>query len=278
MCETIINVILSIVCIVIWIIRARGPNADINPCEIIGYLTPIILLILKITRNIKKISAWFWISVIKKSKLRVSLAYIFEIKVDNKYLLVRNRKTGKYQPVGGKYHYYNDSQLRAMNFTPDRMFQTNDSNDLAGEIPVNEYDAFFKWFTSEKDREIDHYREFYEELIINKETKEEILDKKIFSRIDLKKIRTVRTKIHKTVRDGKRFYEVLQYDYYEPIFTDDQKQALQQLKQKGDSNYIKWVNNTDIEKLTYKIPESDQEFHISEHTLWCYNGNYSKEN
>lgn len=157
-----------------------------------------------------------------------------------------------------------------MNFTPDRMFQTNDSNDLAGEIPVNEYDVFFNWFTSEKDREIDHYREFYEELIINKETKEEILDENIFSRIDLKKIRTVRTKIHKTVRDGKKFYEVLQYDYYEPIFTDDQKQALLQLKQKGDSNYIKWVTNNDIEKLTYKVPESDQEFHISEHTLWCY--------
>lgn len=278
MCETIINVILSIVCIVIWIIRARESNADINPCEIIGYLTPIILLILKITRNIRKISAWFWISVIKKSKLRVSLSYVFEIKIDNKYLLVRNRKTRKYQPVGGKYHYYNDTQLKAMNFTPDRMFQTNDPDDIVGEIPVNKYDDFFKWFTSENDREIDHYREFYEELIINKETQEVILDKNIFSRIDLKKIRTVRTKIHKTVRDGKRFYEVLQYDYYEPIFTDDQKQALQQLKQNGDSNYIKWVTNNDIEKLTYKIPESDQEFHISEHTLWCYQGKYSKEN
>lgn len=34
--------------------------------------------------------------------IRISFAYLYRIKVDNKYLLVKNeRGTGKYQPVGG---------------------------------------------------------------------------------------------------------------------------------------------------------------------------------
>ena len=38
--------------------------------------------------------------------IRISFAYLFRIKVGNKYLLVRNnRGTGKYQPVGGVYQF-----------------------------------------------------------------------------------------------------------------------------------------------------------------------------
>ncbi len=38
--------------------------------------------------------------------IRVSFAYLFRIKVGNRYLLIKNeRGTGKYQPVGGVYKF-----------------------------------------------------------------------------------------------------------------------------------------------------------------------------
>lgn len=39
--------------------------------------------------------------------IRISFAYLFRIKIGNKYLLILNgRNTGKYQPVGGVYKIY----------------------------------------------------------------------------------------------------------------------------------------------------------------------------
>ena len=39
----------------------------------------------------------------KDTKIRISFAYLFRIKVDGKYFLVQNVRTEKYQPVGGAY-------------------------------------------------------------------------------------------------------------------------------------------------------------------------------
>ncbi|PQG76061.1 hypothetical protein CUS43_07515, partial [Enterococcus faecium] len=39
----------------------------------------------------------------KDTKIRISFAYLFRIKVDGKYFLVQNVRTKKYQPVGGAY-------------------------------------------------------------------------------------------------------------------------------------------------------------------------------
>ena len=38
-----------------------------------------------------------------ETKIRISFAYLFRIKVDGKYFLVQNSRTKKYQPVGGAY-------------------------------------------------------------------------------------------------------------------------------------------------------------------------------
>jgi len=44
--------------------------------------------------------------------IRVSLAYLYRIKIGNKYMLVQNsRNTWKYQPVGGVYKMYADEKM-----------------------------------------------------------------------------------------------------------------------------------------------------------------------
>ena len=52
----------------------------------------------------------------KDSIVRISFAYLFRIKVGNKYLLVKNeRNTGKYQPVGGVYKFTENEKMELKN-------------------------------------------------------------------------------------------------------------------------------------------------------------------
>ncbi len=46
--------------------------------------------------------------------IRVSFAYLFRIKVNGKYFLVPNSRTGKYQPVGGAYK-FNEEEANYLN-------------------------------------------------------------------------------------------------------------------------------------------------------------------
>ena len=50
--------------------------------------------------------------LIKKTDyIRISFAYLFRIKINGQYLLVKNeRGTGKFQPIGGVYKYYDEEK------------------------------------------------------------------------------------------------------------------------------------------------------------------------
>lgn len=105
--------------------------------------------------------------------VRVTVAYLFRIEFNGKYLLIKRHKTdfSGYQPVGGAYKYFKEENreifdnlgIRPCNNVP----RDNDTeNDLR--IVINKrkkLSAFLKWFESRKNREIDPWREFYEELI-----------------------------------------------------------------------------------------------------------------
>ena len=105
--------------------------------------------------------------------VRVSMAYLFRIKVSGKYLLVRNHRrpeTG-YQPVGGVYKYlpnetttlFNELGIENINGIE---VDTDSRNDLRCVLSRRvKLPKFISWFNSKKDRETDPWREFYEELV-----------------------------------------------------------------------------------------------------------------
>ncbi|WP_324722027.1 SMODS-associated NUDIX domain-containing protein [Latilactobacillus curvatus] len=54
----------------------------------------------------------------RNTKIRISFAYLFRIKVDGKYFLVKNSHTKRFQPVGGTYKYYEkEAQYLRTNFS-----------------------------------------------------------------------------------------------------------------------------------------------------------------
>lgn len=112
--------------------------------------------------------------VIKRNQpVRVTVAYLFRIEVNGKYVLIKRHKKDNrgFQPVGGCYKYLKEENrelfdklgVEPCNHVP-RDEETE--NDLRVIIRKRKnLLAFLKWFESRKNRELDPYREFCEELI-----------------------------------------------------------------------------------------------------------------
>lgn len=109
-------------------------------------------------------------TLFRNQDVRLSISYLFRIKINGKYLLVKNRKGNYYQLVGGAYKYYKSSEkvFRKNEVKPDRYFETEHGiakNDLRFRLPGKNVINIIKWFNSREDRETSQWREFCEELL-----------------------------------------------------------------------------------------------------------------
>ena len=169
----------------------------------------------------------------KNEKIRMSMSYIFKIKVNDKYLLVKG-KYKNYQPVGGVYKYYSDTELRDLGFSTNSgsVLDNATKNDLRITIPAMNVIKFLDWFFSCKDREVDVYREFHEELIVTG-----ILPDN-FGIISYRFLGFNISKLHYS----KYFKtnELLCYNLYELMPTPEQNKILLSTIETTDENF-KWV-------------------------------------
>lgn len=219
--------------------------------------------------------------IIKGQKIRFSMAYQFIIKVDDDYLLVKNSNWNSYQHVGGKYKAYESakSKLLEMEASEDAFLKKDEikKDDLALFIPASKAKEFLAWFQSMADREISHYREFYEELIKGKNGNG-VLTRENFIDINYRFLRTIRTPLRRVPPDtGWQCWELLQYDVLELIPTPKQEEELRKLKSSGDSDYIKWANDCLIDNCGHDLIKKSRPYDISLHTKWVKNLDWSKE-
>ena len=160
--------------------------------------------------------------------IRISLAYLYRIKIGNEYLLVQNtRNTGKYQPVGGVYKLQGGEKIILKN-----QFHVMDDN----KIPIDESSRddyrlrlenrylrqFVKRFDSKKAE-----RERIEN--ISREFKEELIDTGILN-WDSVSYRFCGRHITE-LKYGEHFqiYELLLADVVELLPTPNQEQDLRNL-------------------------------------------------
>lgn len=183
--------------------------------------------------------------IIKKDDpIRISFAYLFRIKVDGKYLLVRNgRGTGKYQPVGGAYKTKNKEK----NYLKDNFYLAEDNkipvdaaskNDYRMFVPASKLKSFVRRFDKTIDRELvkSLEREFREELIAT-------------GILDFEKIRYRYCGRHFTSIEFSRHfrcYELLLADIVELLPTSEQEDKLRELI-KSDSNEYYFATKEEIE-------------------------------
>jgi hypothetical protein len=105
--------------------------------------------------------------------VRITVAYLFRIECNGKYMLIKRHKkdfTG-YQPIGGAYKYFkeeNRENFDNLGIVPCNQVPRDDDTENDLRVVINKrknLSDFFEWFEGRKNREIDPYREFYEELI-----------------------------------------------------------------------------------------------------------------
>jgi len=224
----------------------------------------------------------YWLGLFGKY-IRFSMSYQYKIKVNDKYLLVQNANSNWnwYQHVGGKYKRLPETQaiLKEMGARDDLKMKTAGlkKDDLAIFIPAKNAIRFLDWFSSEKDREISHWREFYEELLGGK-TQVSVLSRTNFPYVNYRFLKSVRTPLKRApIETGWNCWEVLQYDVLELIPNEAQQKELEELLSKGDTEYFKWASAHMIDRLGYDDGELETKFNIGAHTKWVLNLKWSKE-
>lgn len=200
----------------------------------------------------------------KDTKIRISFAYLFRIKVDGKYLLVPNSRTGKFQPVGGAYKFedeerkYLDDEFSAED---DDCIPVNETtrNDYRLNIKNKYLRDFIKRFNDTKSREniTDLSREFKEELI-----KTDILDKIIFEEIKYRYIGRHMTKI---IRTSFKPYELLLADIVEVELSKKQEEYLKKMSINKSDKYI-FANSLQIKSQGMEIGTENLQDNIANHT------------
>lgn len=108
-----------------------------------------------------------------RKPVRVTVAYLFRIEVNGEYMLIKRHKKDRvgYQPIGGAFKYFKEENrelfdklgIEPCNHVPR---DEDTEHDLRVIIRKRKHlMEFLKWFEGRKNREMDPWREFYEELI-----------------------------------------------------------------------------------------------------------------
>ena len=201
----------------------------------------------------------------KDTLVRISFAYLFRIKIDGQYFLVQNKRSKKYQPVGGAYKYY---QLEADYFRDNIPIENDDripvDNVTDGDyrllVKNKDLKKFVKRFNKTKYREniSNLSREFNEELFVT-----EILDKDTFGALEYKYCGRHMTKVESTVFQR---YELLLADVVDIKLSENQKEMFKVLMEKNDSRYC-FANAEQIKACGIRCGTNDLQDNIANHTF-----------
>lgn len=200
----------------------------------------------------------------KETKIRISFAYLFRIKVDGKYFLVKSARTKKYQPVGGAYKLEPKEAQYLSEEIPveddDRIpIDTTTRGDYRLYVKNKDLRRFIKRFdkTSYRENLNNLSREFIEELFTTN-----ILEKDTFGDLTYKYCGRHIT----DVEYGNFFdcYELLLADIIEVRLTDKQEELFRQLIKKTTDQYI-FATFNEIKTGGVKHGTSDLKDNIANH-------------
>lgn len=240
-------------------------------CSIIAPI--LVFFVDSFLSNIKRIKLWYLSKLrFSKKKIRVSMSYIYRIQINDKYLLVKNSKWNYYQPVGGVYKILSeDIGFLKDNFDwgKDPYMKTDGEkrNDLRGTVPMPKLIHFLDWFDTQKNREISHWREFYEELI-----KTNILHIKDFPHFEYRYAGTLRTPIKKSPK-WNNCLEILSFDVFDIVPTKKQEDILKKTQSENIEEIV-WLDESTI--INNGVINKNEEINLGQHTKWTIEMKYPK--
>ena len=185
--------------------------------------------------------------------IRFSIAYLYKIKIDDKYLLIKGSKIEQLQPVGGVYKVCSSFSTieRKLNIIFEK-------EDLRFCIKGKNISKVLNWFDSRKNREVAVYREFYEEIIKNN-----ILPIEVLSSMRIEFLKQIKPKMAYSKHFKKN--EILLFDIYEIHLPDEYTDMIRKYV-KEENDLIKLVDREDIEKECVDI--RGKSFKIGAHSQY----------
>lgn len=198
--------------------------------------------------------------------IRISFAYLYRIRVDGQYFLVKNKRTKKYQPVGGAYKF---DEAEA-NYLRDTMSVESDDRIPVDKITQMDYRLlvknkdlrkFVKRFNSTEYRENirDLKREFVEEIFCAG-----ILDQSTFGTLTYKYCGRHMTDV--VYSNVFKHYELLLADIVELQLSDVQADLFRNLMHSNSDKYC-FVSADDIKALGVKYNSNNMADTIGNHTF-----------
>ena len=196
--------------------------------------------------------------------VRISFAYLFRIKIGDKYFLVPNSRTGKYQPVGGAYKFgANEAKYLVAKFSvkDDNRIKVDETTESDYRLLVKNKNLrdFVKRFDNTVDRENidDLSREFIEEIFNTN-----ILKRDMFSDFAYSYCGRHISNIEKTAFG---LYELLLADIIEVDLTNNQKKLFKALED-IDSKWYRFATSEEINNLGMDYDNQNLTDVIANHT------------
>ncbi len=231
---------------------------------VLGVISAIIFLLIDSVAKKLDVFIWLWYSVrYRNTFIRFSISYLFRIKIEQKYFLVKSKRFPQFQPVGGVFKRYPSSNIlfQKINALDDNLVPIDQfsMNDLRIRIQGKYIVEFIRWLNSCKGREFSGWREFYEELI-----ESEICPQKIFPFINYQYLRRYEHPLRYS--EYAQSHEILIAEIYELIPTPEQESYFRELVAVRDERFI-WADSEQIRRRG-AIPGQNFDASISEHSQW----------
>lgn len=230
-----------------------------------GLVTGAALLI---TESLLQNARWLrvgWYSVrYRNQRVRMSIAYLYRIKLEDKYMLIKGKRFDSYIPVGGVYK-FSPSALETLDklkvLTDDLVpVDVASKNDLRVRVPGKNLIGFLRWFESGEARETSPWREFWEELV-----QDGIVSSAAFPWIFERRIRRHFQPIR--FSDFAQCMELQIADIYELQPTVEQANELEALRERGHPSIL-WANEEQIRRRG-ALPGQKQEYTIGAPAEWA---------
>jgi hypothetical protein len=223
----------------------------------------IILLVDSIAGNLEYLKLSVVALRFGRKSIRISISYLFRIKVDDRYLLIQGKRFPQFQPIGGVFKRYDSSTnfFQGIEALDDDLLPIDEASrhDLRIRIKGKHLVKFMKWFDSRKNREICGWREFYEEVV-----KTDLFPIQLFPYIRYEFVKKHENPIRYS--DYAQSYEILIAEIYELILDKDQEDFLRNTMENDIEDCI-WATEEEILRRG-STPRKNYNFLISEHSKW----------
>jgi hypothetical protein len=225
----------------------------------------VVLLVSEVAGRIENVAIWLISLRFRNSYIRLSISYLFRIKVDSEYLLIRSKRFPAFQPVGGVYKRFASSTtfFQELEILDDDLvpFDEVSKDDLRVRVKGKHLVAFISWFYSGKDRELSPWREFYEELV-----KPGHLPSEVFPYIFYRHIKRYEHPLRYS--DYAKSQELLIADIYDLVLNSAQNECLNKLHaSKGSTDELIWVDEDRVRRRG-ALPGENSTYEISLHSSW----------